>query len=59
MLDGLLGSPPATAGGGGGRAFGACCFAGKLPSPAPVTGEPFSPGPLLVGDPYGIPYVNP
>jgi hypothetical protein len=28
-----------------GRAFGACCFASKLRSPAPRTGRPDSPGP--------------
>ena len=30
---------------GRGRAFGACCFAGKLRSPAPPTGRRASPGP--------------
>jgi hypothetical protein len=40
-----------------GRAFGACCFAGKLRSPAPPTGKPRSPGPLVAGDPYVIPYA--
>jgi hypothetical protein len=42
-----------------GRAFGACCFAGKLRSPAPPTGEPRSPGPLVPADPYVNGYVNP
>src|SRR5215211_3270085 len=30
---------------GKGRAFGACCFAGKLRNPTPPTGRPGSPGP--------------
>src|SRR6266508_3570 len=34
-------------GGGGGRAFGACCFAGKLRSPAPLIERRPSPGPTL------------
>jgi len=42
-----------------GRAFGACCSAGKLRSPASPTGKPRLPGSLVAADPYGIPYVNP
>src|SRR5215218_2122660 len=58
VLDGLPGTPacrPRSVAGEG-RAFGACCFAGKLRSPA---------GPALAAlgrgrlDPYVIPYVNP
>ncbi len=47
VLDGLPGATPAghSAWSVVGRAFGACCFAGKLRSPAPPTGEPRVPGP--------------
>jgi hypothetical protein len=61
VLDGLPGITPA-----GywpwsvvGRAFGACCFAGKLRSPAPPTGRRGTHDPLVAVDPYVIPYVNP
>jgi hypothetical protein len=48
---------PATVGGGEGRAFGACCFAGKLRSPAPPTGATASPGPTAGPRPYVNGYV--
>ena len=56
-LDGLPGTTPRRprSVAGWGRAFGACCFAGKLRSPG-------GPGPIRSGrgcDPYVIPYVNP
>jgi hypothetical protein len=44
---------------GEGRAFGACCFAGKLRSPALRTGRHRYPAQLQGGDPYAIPHVNP
>jgi hypothetical protein len=56
VLDGLPGTTPA-----GhlpwsvvGRAFGACCFAGKLRSPAPPTGEPRSSGPWAPATPTSM-----
>jgi hypothetical protein len=59
-LDGLPGATPA-----GhprwsvvGRAFGACCFAGKLRSPAPPTGRWPHPARLQGGESYVNPYVN-
>ena len=58
VLDGLPGTTPRRprSVAGRGRAFGACCFAGKLRSPASAgTRLPAWPG----GDPYVIPYVNP
>jgi hypothetical protein len=42
-----------------GCAFGACCFAGKRRSPAPLTGRRDSPGPARGGDPYAGPYAEP
>jgi hypothetical protein len=56
-LDRLPGTTPAGHGRwqGGGRAFGACCFAGKLRSPAAPTGEARVPGPLVAGDPTATP----
>jgi hypothetical protein len=42
-----------------GRPFGACCFAGKLRSPAVPTGEAAPPARLQVCDPYVNGYVNP
>jgi hypothetical protein len=42
-----------------GRAFGACCFAGKLRSPAPPTGRRPHPAQLGGLDPYVNGYVNP
>ena len=42
-----------------GRAFGACCFAGKLRSPAPPAGRPGALGSWWPATPYVIPYVNP
>jgi hypothetical protein len=63
VLDGLPGTPPAGHGRwqGGGRAFGACCFAGKLRSPAPPTGRRPHLAQLqgLGPDPYVNGYVNP
>jgi hypothetical protein len=54
--------PPATRRTGDGSAFGACCSAGKLRSPAPRTGEPASPGPTHGGcryvNPHAIPYAR-
>jgi hypothetical protein len=49
--------PPATVGGrGAGRAFGACCFAGKLRSPAgPTPGPPW----LEASTPYASGYASP
>jgi hypothetical protein len=41
-----------------GRAFGACCFASKLRSPAVRTGRRPHPAQLRDLDPYGSPYVN-
>ena len=40
---------------GSGRAFGACCFPGKLRSPAPPTGDTVHPAQLRVLDPYASP----
>ena len=61
VLDGLPGTP--AAGHPGwlvvGRAFGACCFAGKLRSPAPPTGEAPLARPVVVGEPYVNGYVIP
>jgi hypothetical protein len=60
-LDGLPGTPPA-----GhppwsvlGRAFGACCFAGKLRSPCPPAERRPHPARLRGLDPYVNGYVNP
>ena len=45
---------------GRGRAFGACCFAGKLRSPALRTGATrLARARWRAGGPYVIPYVNP
>jgi hypothetical protein len=56
VLDGLPGTTPA---GHSSwlvveRAFGACCFAGKLRSPAPPTGEPRAPGRWLPATPTAM-----
>ena len=58
VLDGLPGTTPCRprSVAGRGRAFGACCFAGKLRSPAGP--GPAPPWPRRL-DPYVIPYVNP
>jgi hypothetical protein len=58
VLDGLPGTTPRRprSVAGRGRAFGACCFAGNLRSPAGPTPVPPSPRWL---DPHVIPYVNP
>jgi hypothetical protein len=66
-LDRLLGRPPATGRGGGGCAFGACCFAGKLRSPAGlvrVLPWPRPSTPTLVGTRVptragGVPHPSP
>jgi hypothetical protein len=60
-LDGLPGTTPAghPPWSGGGRAFGACCFAGRLRSPAPPTGRPTQPAQLQSLNPYVNGYVNP
>ena len=44
---------------GRGHAFGACCFAGKLRSPVPLTGRWAHLARVGGGDLYGNPYVNP
>jgi len=65
VLDGLPGTTPACHSRWSvvGRAFGACCFAGKLRSPAPPAGEPrvsgLTPGSLPYGNPYAVPYAYP
>jgi hypothetical protein len=58
VLDGLPGPTPAghSPWSVDGRAFGVCCFAGKLRSPAgPSLGPPWSGQP----DPWSVPWVNP
>jgi hypothetical protein len=44
---------------GGGRACGACCFAGQLRSPAPRTGRRGAPGPLGADDLTSFPTSTP
>jgi len=44
---------------GEGRAFGACCFAGKLRSPAPSTGRRWRTRPDFGASPYASPYAGP
>ena len=53
VLDSLPGSPPAGHAPWSveGRAFGACCFAGKLRSPAPPAGDATYPARLEGGSP--------
>jgi hypothetical protein len=61
-LDRDPGQPPATRPrtvAGWGRAFGACCFAGKLRSPAPPLGRQPHPAQPGGGDPYASPYASP
>jgi hypothetical protein len=49
------GSPRPRSVAGEGRAFGACCFAGKLRSPAPLTGGRPHPAGLGAATPTAIP----
>jgi hypothetical protein len=43
---------------GKGRAFGACCFAGKLRNPTHPPGDPAHPAQLRGLDPYANPYAG-